>query len=49
MKFMLLALMNIFSEGVSNRMGKYIEEILPKEYLHIYIEKDLSKGENFRK
>ena len=27
----------------------YIEEILPKEYLHIYIEKDLSKGENFRK
>ncbi|NLL31287.1 MAG: tRNA (adenosine(37)-N6)-threonylcarbamoyltransferase complex ATPase subunit type 1 TsaE [Clostridiales bacterium] len=40
----------IFSEGVSViEWANYIEEILPKEYLHIYIEKDLSKGENFRK
>ncbi|MBU5454370.1 tRNA (adenosine(37)-N6)-threonylcarbamoyltransferase complex ATPase subunit type 1 TsaE [Caproiciproducens sp. MSJ-32] len=40
----------IFSDGVSViEWANYIEEILPKEFLHIYIEKDLSKGENFRK
>jgi tRNA threonylcarbamoyladenosine biosynthesis protein TsaE len=40
----------IFSEGVSViEWANYIEEILPNEYLHIYIEKDFSKGENFRK
>ena len=30
-------------------LARYIEEILPKDYLHILIEKDLSRGENFRK
>ena len=40
----------IFSDGVSIiEWANYIEEILPDEYLHILIEKDLSKGENFRK
>lgn len=40
----------IFSDGVSViEWANYIEEILPKEFLHIYIEKDLSKGENYRK
>lgn len=40
----------IFSEGVSViEWANYIEEILPKEYLHIYIQKDLSKGEEYRK
>ena len=40
----------IFSNGVSIiEWANYIEEILPNEYLHILIEKDLSKGENFRK
>lgn len=40
----------IFSDGVSIiEWANYIEEILPKEYLHILIEKDLSKGESFRK
>ena len=39
----------IFSEAVSIiEWANYIEEILPKNYLHIHISKDLSKGENFR-
>ena len=39
----------IFSDGVSIiEWANYIEEILPNEYLHILIEKDLSKGENYR-
>ncbi|MCF0148688.1 MAG: tRNA (adenosine(37)-N6)-threonylcarbamoyltransferase complex ATPase subunit type 1 TsaE [Clostridium sp.] len=39
----------IFSNGVSIiEWANYIEEILPNEYLHILIEKDLSKGENYR-
>lgn len=39
----------IFSDGVSIiEWANYIEEILPKDFLHIYVEKDLSKGENFR-
>ena len=40
----------IFSDAVSViEWANYIEEILPKDLLHIYIEKDLSKGENYRK
>lgn len=40
----------IFSDAVSIiEWANYIEEILPKEYLHIHISKDLSKGENFRR
>ncbi|GAB6169269.1 tRNA (adenosine(37)-N6)-threonylcarbamoyltransferase complex ATPase subunit type 1 TsaE [Clostridium carnis] len=40
----------IFSDSVSIiEWANYIEDILPKEYLHILIEKDLSKGENYRK
>ncbi|MGL5085112.1 MAG: tRNA (adenosine(37)-N6)-threonylcarbamoyltransferase complex ATPase subunit type 1 TsaE [Clostridium sp.] len=40
----------IFSDGVSIiEWANYIEEILPKEYVHIKIEKDLNKGENFRR
>ena len=40
----------IFSDGVSIiEWANYIEEILPKEYLHILIEKDLLRGENYRK
>lgn len=39
----------IFSDGVSViEWANYIEDILPNEYLHIHIEKDLDKGENFR-
>lgn len=39
----------IFSDGVSIiEWANYIEEILPKDFLHIYVEKDLSKGETFR-
>lgn len=40
----------IFSDAVSIiEWANYIEDILPKEYLHIHIEKDLDKGEDFRK
>lgn len=40
----------IFSNAVSIiEWANYIEEILPKDYMHIHIEKDLSKGENYRK
>ena len=40
----------IFSDAVSIiEWANYIEEILPKEYLHINISKDLTKGENYRK
>lgn len=40
----------IFSDGVSIiEWANYIEEILPKEYIHINIEKDLNSGENFRR
>lgn len=40
----------IFSDGVSIiEWANYIEEILPKDYIHIFIEKDLSKCENYRK
>lgn len=40
----------IFSDAVSIiEWANYIEEILPKDYLHIHIAKDLSLGENFRK
>ncbi|MGL6185418.1 MAG: tRNA (adenosine(37)-N6)-threonylcarbamoyltransferase complex ATPase subunit type 1 TsaE [Clostridium chrysemydis] len=40
----------IFSNGVSIiEWANYIEEILPSEYLHIYIQKDLEKGEDYRK
>ena len=40
----------IFGDGVSIiEWANYIEEILPKEYLDIYITKDLSEGENYRK
>lgn len=40
----------IFSNGVSIiEWANYIEEILPSEYLHIYIQKDLAKGEDYRK
>lgn len=40
----------IFSDAVSIiEWANYIEEILPKEYLHIHISKELSQGENFRK
>jgi tRNA threonylcarbamoyladenosine biosynthesis protein TsaE len=39
----------IFSDAVSViEWANYIEEILPKEYLHIHISKDLTKGENHR-
>ena len=39
----------IFSDGVSViEWANYIEDILPNEYLHIHIEKDLDNGENFR-
>ena len=39
----------IFSDAVSIiEWANYIEDILPKEYLHIYIEKNLDNGENFR-
>ncbi|MDU1854936.1 MAG: tRNA (adenosine(37)-N6)-threonylcarbamoyltransferase complex ATPase subunit type 1 TsaE, partial [Clostridium baratii] len=40
----------IFSDAVSIiAWANYIEEILPNDFLHIYIQKDLSKGENYRK
>ncbi|VYU21950.1 tRNA (adenosine(37)-N6)-threonylcarbamoyltransferase complex ATPase subunit type 1 TsaE [Clostridium tertium] len=40
----------IFSNGVSIiEWANYIEEILPNDYLHILIEKDLSNGEDYRK
>lgn len=40
----------IFSDAVSViEWADYIEEILPKDILHINIKKDLSKGENYRK
>lgn len=40
----------IFSDGVSIiEWANYIEEILPKDYIHIFIEKNLSKDENYRK
>lgn len=40
----------IFSDAVSIiEWANYIEEILPKDFLHIYIEKDLEKGEDYRK
>lgn len=40
----------IFSNGVSIiEWANYIEEILPSDYLHILIEKDLSNGEEYRK
>lgn len=40
----------IFSDAVSIiEWANYIEDILPKEFLHINIEKDLNKGINFRK
>ena len=39
----------IFSDAVSIiEWANYIEEILPREYIHIHISKDLSKGEDFR-
>ena len=39
----------IFSDAVSIiEWANYIEDILPKEYLHIHIEKNLDNGENFR-
>ena len=40
----------IFSDAVSEiEWANYIEEILPEDLLHIRIEKDLSKGEDYRK
>lgn len=40
----------IFSDAVSIiEWANYIEEILPKDLLHINIEKNLLKGENYRK
>jgi len=40
----------IFSDAVSIiEWANYIEEILPKDLLHIKIEKDLIKGEDYRK
>ena len=39
----------IFSDAVSIiEWANYIEEILPREYIHIHISKDLSKGDDFR-
>ncbi|SFC32173.1 tRNA (adenosine(37)-N6)-threonylcarbamoyltransferase complex ATPase subunit type 1 TsaE [Clostridium uliginosum] len=40
----------IFSDGVSIiEWANYIEEILPKDFLHINIEKDFNNGDNYRK
>jgi len=40
----------IFSEAVSIiEWANYIEDILPNEYLHIHLSKDLSKDEDYRK
>lgn len=39
----------IFSDAVSIiEWANYIEDILPQDYLHINIKKDLEKGETFR-
>jgi len=39
----------IFSEAVSIiEWANYIEEILPKEYLHIHISKDFTKDDDYR-
>jgi tRNA threonylcarbamoyladenosine biosynthesis protein TsaE len=39
----------IFSEAVSViEWANYIEEILPKEYLHIHISKDFTKDDDYR-
>jgi len=39
----------IFSEAVSViEWANYIEDILPKEYLHIHISKDFTKNEDYR-
>jgi tRNA threonylcarbamoyladenosine biosynthesis protein TsaE len=40
----------IFSDAVSIiEWANYIEEILPDDFLHINIKKDLTKGEDYRK
>lgn len=40
----------IFSDAVSViEWANYIEEILPQDFLHILIEKDLSQSEDYRK
>lgn len=40
----------IFSDAISIiEWANYIEEILPKDYIHINIEKDLDTSEDFRK
>ena len=40
----------IFSDAVSViEWANYIEEILPKDLLHIKIKKDLAKGDDYRK
>lgn len=40
----------IFSDAVSIiEWANYIEEILPEEYLHIHISKNLAQNEDFRK
>lgn len=40
----------IFSDAVSViEWANYIEEILPQDFLHILMEKDLSQGEDYRK
>lgn len=40
----------IFSDAVSViEWANYIKEILPQDFLHILIEKDLSQGEDYRK
>ena len=40
----------IFSDAISIiEWANYIEEILPRDFLHINISKDLSKNENYRK
>lgn len=40
----------IFSDAVSIiEWANYIEEILPQDFLHISIKKDLEKGEDYRK
>ena len=40
----------IYSDAVSIiEWANYIEEILPNEFIYINIEKDLKKGENYRK
>jgi tRNA threonylcarbamoyladenosine biosynthesis protein TsaE len=40
----------IFSDAVSIiEWANYIEEIIPEDFLHISIKKDLTKGEDYRK